>query len=156
VTERASRIEELTLSLQNAPVVREQHQKVSNKLREVATRIADVQQRVPPDANAGEFLKQVTQLASAENVAIKDFSPGQPQSKGSYAEMEVTLSGSGSFASICSFVDRLARLKRLSKVKNLTLSASDDPNNYPMTATLVIYFGLKGKDVQATEEGRRG
>jgi Tfp pilus assembly protein PilO len=156
VAERSARIEEITLSLRNAPVVREQHRKVSEKLHEVTTRIADVQRRVPPDANAGEFLKEVTQLASADHVAIKDFSPGKPQNKSGYAEMEVTLTGAGSFASICSFVDRLAKLQRLSKVKNLTLSAGDDSSNYPMTATLVIYFGLQGKDVQSAQEGRRG
>jgi hypothetical protein len=70
--------------------------------------------------------------------------------------MEVTLKGTGSFASICSFVDRLAKLRRLSKVKNLTLSAGDDSNNYPMTATLVIYFGLQGKDSQSAQGGHRG
>jgi hypothetical protein len=68
--------------------------------------------------------------------------------------MEVTLKGQGSFASICSFVDQLARLKRLSKVKNLTLSASDSPSEYPMTATLVIYFALQGKDAPSPQEGR--
>jgi len=156
VAERFARIEELTLSLQNAPVVRQQHRKVSEKLREVTTRIADVQRRVPPDANAGEFLKELTQLASAEQLAIKNFYPEKPQNKSGYAEMEVTLHGAGSFASICSFVDRLGKLKRLSKVKNLTLSAPDTSDDYPMTATLVIYFALQGRDVETAREGRRG
>lgn len=156
VAERSARIEELTLSLRNGPVVREQHQKVSEKLLEVTTRIAEVRQRVPPDASSGEFLKEVTKLASAVQLAINDFSPGKPQNKNGYAEMEVTLKGTGSFASICSFVDRLAKLRRLSKVKNLTLSAGDDSNNYPMTATLVIYFGLQSKDSQSVQGGHRG
>jgi Tfp pilus assembly protein PilO len=156
IADRATRIEELTLSLQNAPVVREHHRKVSEKLQEVTTRIAEVQRRVPPAADAGEFLKEVTQLASAERLAIKDFNPEQPQNRVGYSEMEVTLRGTGSFASICSFVDRLAKLNRLSKVKNLTLSAGDTPSGYPMTATLVIYFGLQGKDTPSGQEGRRG
>jgi Tfp pilus assembly protein PilO len=154
VADRSARIEELTLSLRNAPIVREQHRKVSERLEEVTTRIAEVQRRVPPDANAGEFLKEITQLAGAVQLAIKDFNPEKPQNKGGYAEMEVTLKGQGSFASICSFVDQLARLKRLSKVKNLTLSASDSPSEYPMTATLVIYFALQGKDAPSPQEGR--
>jgi Tfp pilus assembly protein PilO len=156
VEERSARVEELTLSMQNALVVREHHRKVSEKLHEVTTRIAEVQRRVPPDANAGEFLKEMTQLAIAQNLAIKDLRPEKPLAKNGYAEMEITLKGTGSFASICSFVDRLARLQRLSKVKNLTLSASDSASEYPMTATLVIYFALQGKDIHPAREERRG
>ena len=155
----SARIEELKLSVQNAPVMREQHRKVSEKLREVTTRIAEVQRRVPRDADAGEFLKEVTQLASAEQLAIKDFTPEKPENRNGYAEMQVTLKGAGSFASICTFVDRLAKLKRLSKVKDLTLSAEGDASEYPMTATLVIYFGLRGKEADSAkppQEDRRG
>ena len=60
------RIEEVLLSVQNAPIIREQHQKVSATLQEVTTRIAEVQRRVPREADAGSFLKEVTQIASAD------------------------------------------------------------------------------------------
>jgi Tfp pilus assembly protein PilO len=125
----------------------------------VTTRIAEVQRRVPRDADAGEFLKELTLLASAEQLAIKDFQPEKPENRNGYAEMQVTLKGSGSYASICAFVDRLAKLKRLSKVKDLSLSAGDGASDYPMTATLVIYFGLTGKEERPSkpaQENRRG
>jgi hypothetical protein len=56
-------------------------------------------------------------------------------------------------------VDRLSKLERLSKVKDLTLSAEGDASEYPMTATLVIYFGLRGKEAaeaKPPQEDRRG
>ena len=159
IADTSARIEELKLSVQNAPVMRNQHRKVSETLSDVKARIAEVQRRVPRDADAGAFLKELTELASAEQLAIKDFQPDKPQSRNGYAEMEVTLKGSGSYASICKFVDRLSKLKRLSKVKNLSLSAGGEANDYPMTATLVIYFGLKGKEAgpaKSAKEDRRG
>ena len=73
--------------------------------------------------------------------------------------MQVTLKGAGSYASICRFMDRLSKLKRLSKVKDLSLSAGGDTNEYPMTATLVIYFGLRGKEAEPAkppQEDRHG
>jgi Tfp pilus assembly protein PilO len=149
-------IEELLLSVQNAPIIREQHRKVSDTLRGVTTRIEEVQRRVPREADAGEFLKEITQIASAEQLAIKDFQPEKPSSRNGYAEMHVTLAGQGSFASICTFVDRLSKLTRLSKVKDLKLTGGDGQADYPMTATLVIYFGLRGKDANAAQENRRG
>jgi len=142
-TEIASRIEELRLSLQNAPLARQQHQNVSQKLHAVKTRITAIQRRVPREPNAGEFLKEVTQLAAAHHVTIKDFQPEKPEARSGYAEMQVTLKGSGSYASICTFLERLSNLTRLSKVKNLTLSATDSAEEYPMTATLLIFFGLQ-------------
>lgn len=159
VADTSARIEELKLSIENAPIMRVQHRKVTEKLNEVKTRIAEVQARVPRDADAGDFLKQVTQLASAEHLAINDFTPEKPEDRGGYAEMQITLKGVGTYASICSFVDRLSKLKRLSKVKDLTVSAEGDSSEYPMTATLVIFFGLSGKEagpVKSPQEDRRG
>jgi Tfp pilus assembly protein PilO len=149
------RINELALSVENSLLIREQHRKVSESLREVETRIAAVQRRVPRHADGGAFLRQVTNIADAEKLAIKDFHPETPAAKAGYAEMQVTLKGRGSYASICAFIDKLNKLTRLSKVKDLTLSASDDAADYPMTATLIIYFGLEAADANI-QESRRG
>ncbi len=156
ITETSARIDELLQSVRNGPVMRQQHRVVSEKLQEVTTRIANVQRRVPRDADAGSFLKEVTQLAGAGQLAIKDFRPEKPEAKTGYAEMQVTLKGQGSFGSICAFMDRLAKLTRLSKIKDLTLSVGENATEYPMTATLVIYFGLRGKDEASAQEGRSG
>jgi Tfp pilus assembly protein PilO len=155
IAKKILRIDELALSVQNAPLIREQHRKVSESLHEVEMRIAEVQRRVPRDADGGAFLKQVTEIADAEQLAIKDFQPERPTARAGYAEMQVTLKGHGSYASICAFIDELNKLKRLSKVKDLTLSATDDATEYPMTATLIIYFGLQATDAK-TQENRRG
>jgi Tfp pilus assembly protein PilO len=149
------RIDELALSVENAPLIRDQHRKVSESLEEVESRIAAVQRRVPRHADGGAFLRQVTNIADAERLSIKDFHPETPAAKAGYAEMQVTLKGRGSYASICAFIDKLNKLTRLSKVKDLTLSATDGAAEYPMTATLIIYFGLQAADAN-TQENRRG
>jgi Tfp pilus assembly protein PilO len=154
--ETSIRIEEIRLSAQNAPLLRERHRQVSDQLAAVERRIAAVHARVPTDADAGAFLKAVTQLASEEKLDIRDFQPEKPVAKTGYAEMEVKLNGAGSFHSICGFLDRLARLPRLAKVKSLTVSADDDSNKYPMTATLIIYFGISNTAGSQSKEVRRG
>jgi Tfp pilus assembly protein PilO len=152
----SARIDELMQSVQNASVIQEQHRVVSDKLEEVTTRIANVQRRVPQGPDAGEFLKQVTQLAGAEKLSIKDVHPEKAEARSGYAEMQVTLKGEGSFGSICVFMERLNKLARLSKIKDLTLSSEGDMTEYPMTATLVIYFGLRANDAESAQEGRSG
>jgi Tfp pilus assembly protein PilO len=156
IADTSARIDGLLESVHNGPVTREHHRLAAAKLREVTTRIANLQRRVPQEAEAGSFLKEVTQLATVGQLAIKDFHPEKPEVKAGYAEMQVTLKGQGSFGSICSFVDQLAKLTRLSKIKDLTLSVGDSATEYPMTATLVIYFGLRGNLEASAQEGHRG
>jgi Tfp pilus assembly protein PilO len=156
IAETSARIDDLLASVHNGPVTREHHRIAVEKLHEVTTRIANLQRRVPRDADAGAFLKEVTQLAGAGQLAIKDFHPEKPELKAGYGEMQVTLKGQGSFGSICAFIDRLTKLTRLSKIKDLTLSIGDSATEYPMTATLVIYFGLRGSEETSAQEGRSG
>ncbi len=95
-------------------------------------------------------------MPAQDQIAIKDFQPAQPMLKSGYAELAVTLKGQGSFAGICAFVDRLNKLKRLSKVKDLKVSATEDSTDYPMTATLLIYFALQKENAKPAQEDRRG
>src|SRR3954469_25139622 len=156
IAETSAQIEGLLASVHNGPVTREQHRIATEKLREVTTRIANLQRRVPQDAQDATFLKEVTELAAAGKLAIKDVHPEKPEAKTGYKEMQVTLKGQGSFGSICSFIDQLTKLTRLSKIKDLTLSIGENAGEYPMTATLVIYFGLRGNDEASAREGRSG
>ena len=100
-----------------------------------------------------EFMRM---LAGAGRLSIKDFHPEKPEVKAGFAEMQVTLKGQGSFGSICSFIDQLSKLTRLSKIKDLSVSVGESATEYPMTATLVIYFGVRGNDQALAREGRSG
>jgi Tfp pilus assembly protein PilO len=156
IFDTSTHIEEVMLSVENAPLIRTQHEKISRTLADVERRIENVQNRVPNDADAGQFLKEVTRIANEEQLSIRNFQPEKPADKTGYAEMEVTLKGEGSFESICRFFDRLNKLSRLSKLKALSVTATEGVSKYPMTATLIIYFGIKGTADSGPEGVRRG
>jgi Tfp pilus assembly protein PilO len=151
-----ARIEELSLSVENAVAIHEQHDKVSERLATIKERIATVKQRVPIEADSGKFLEEVSRIAGEEKLTIKNFEPGKATPKDGYTQMEVVLSGRGSYTSVCTFFDRLSSMSRLSKLQNLSLTASGGGSEYPVTATLIIYFGLRGKDVKMPPEVKRG
>ncbi|MEX2317156.1 MAG: type 4a pilus biogenesis protein PilO [Pirellulales bacterium] len=150
------KIEELSLSVENAVAIHDQHQKVSERLAAIKQQIATVQRRVPNEADSGKFLEEVSRIAGEEKLTIKNFEPGKATEKSGYSQMEVTLSARGSYRSICTFLDRLSSLTRLSKLQNLTLTTTGNATEYPMTATLVIYFALRGKDAKIPPEVKRG
>ena len=81
-----------------------------------------MQGRVPNDADAGQFLKEVTRIANEEKLAIRNFQPEKPAEQDRLCGDGSDAQGQGSFASICRFFDRLTKLSRLSKVKALTVT----------------------------------
>ena len=89
-------------------------------------------------------------------MSISDFQPGKSVEGDGFTAMEVVLSGRGSFASICTFFDRLSKVARLSKVKDLNVTVAEDNPKYPMKTTLVIYFGLTDKRAAAAKEASHG
>jgi Tfp pilus assembly protein PilO len=150
------KIQELALSVQNTQAIRKQHQIVSERLATAKESIATVRERVPQNMEAADFLDEVSRIAAEEEMSIKEYSNGKAVASTGYMQLEVNLSGRGSYASICSFIDRISKLKRLSKVQNLTLTASGSAAEYPLTATLIIYYGLHGADDTSAQEVKRG
>ena len=150
IHETLMRIDELELSRQNAESIRREHARLSNRLQDIEARYAALEQRVPPNAEAGSFLKHVSKIAREEHLDIRNFQPAQSVEGEGFAAMEVMLDGKGSFESICSFFARLAKIERLSKVKDLSVTVDPAANGYPMKATIVIYFGLKADGAEAS------
>jgi len=156
IAELAASIQELKLSVQNAPTIRRTHEQLTQRLDALRQGMAGLQQRVPLETDAGKFLKDITIIAEHETLEISNFQPDKPVIREGFTEMEVTLTGQGDFESICTFFDRLNKSSRLTKVKNLNISASSMAEKLPMSATLIIYFGLRGSDQAKSEEVQRG
>jgi len=143
------KIDELVLSGQNAEAIRRKHASLSNQLRDIEARYSALEQRVPLNAEAGGFLKHVSEIAREEELVISNFQPSQSVDGNGFTAMEVMLDGKGTFKSICSFFERLSKIQRLSKVKDLTVSVDPQAEEYPMKATIMIYYGLKGETAVA-------
>jgi len=156
ILDTTMKIDELTLSRSNADAIRKEHERLSGRLQEIEARYAALRRRVPPHADAGNFLKQVSEIASQEKLVISNFQPADSVERESYSMMEVLLEGRGSFASICSFFDRLAKIQRLSKVRHLSITVDEMEDTYPIQSTIVIYYGLKARGVAAAGEADRG
>mgnify|MGYP001224270304 CR=1 FL=1 len=153
VFEAQVQLDELAQSGRNADAIRREHARLSSRLEEIEGRYAALQRRVPIGAEAGAFLKDVSQIAQEEQLEIGNFQPANSVEGEGYMAMEVMLDGEGSFAAICSFFDRLSKIQRLSKVRRLSVKVDPHLETYPMQATIVIYFGLKAQRADAGQKG---
>lgn len=149
------RLDELTQTARNADAIRDEHHRLSSRLEKIEDRYATLRRRVPQNAEAGSFLKDVSEIAKEEKFEIDNFQPTGSTEETGYSAMEVLLEGQGSFGSICSFFDRLSKIQRLSKVRRLSILVDSraETGTYPIEATIVIYFGLKA---QRSAAGPRG
>lgn len=145
------KIDELAVSGENAVAIRREHARLSSHLQEIEARYSALEQRVPLNAEAGSFLRHVSEIAQEEKLVITNFQPAQSVQGDGYTAMEVMLDGRGSFKSICSFFERLSKIQRLSKVKDVTVSVDPQSDDYPMKATIVIYFGLQGDSLDGEQ-----
>ncbi len=144
------KIDELVVSGQNSGVIRRKHASLSNQLQDIKARYSALEARVPLNAEAGNFLKHVSEIAREEELVISNFQPFEPVDGNGFTAMEVMLDGKGSFKSICSFFERLSKIQRLSKVIDLAVSVDPQADEYPMKATIVIYYGLKDESAAAS------
>jgi Tfp pilus assembly protein PilO len=172
------RIDELTQSKRNSAVILREHRRLAERLRQIEKRYAALRRRVPNNVEAGSFLKVVSDIAREEQLSINNFQPAHSAVREGYAAMEVMLNGTGSFASMCSFFDRLSKIERLSKVKDVTITADGvprgavpmnlpklgargaavpdlKPDKYPLKATLIIYSGLQSEPAASAQKGTK-
>jgi len=156
IVETQMKIDELSVARQNSVTIRSKHDSLSDQLKDIQARYAALEERVPLNAEAGGFLKHVSEIAREEKLDISNFQPAQSMAGDGFMAMEVMLDGKGTFMSICSFFERLAKIQRLSKVKDVLVVADEKSDNYPLKATIVIYFGLQDDAPAPTKEVRRG
>ena len=147
--ERTTKLEKL---LSTADQVRTDHRRRRVSLTKVQLRAEALARRVTAQPREDEFLRQVATAAKSTGVSLKTFNPGPHQDKNGYSQMTIDLSGQGSYAGICGFLDDVDHLPRLSKVSQLTVSPSEAEESYPFTLTLVVYYNLKLAPVAALKE----
>ncbi len=150
--ERARHVQRL---IEDADDVFAEHERMSAAVDKFADRAASVRRRIPDDPNETEFLKTVTQAAKDTGLEIRDYRRGRVEAKERHWQLEITVSGAGTYESICRFLDRIEAMPRITKVKTLAITSSAQSEVYPADITFVLYFGLQQESAPA-KEARRG
>jgi Tfp pilus assembly protein PilO len=121
--------------------VRAEHDRLAKALSAIQDKAVSIQKRIPDESSEAEFLSQVAGAAGQVGLQIRDYRPGVTSVKPAYSQMEIQLSGQGTYKSLCRFLDRLASLPRLTHVVNLDVGAAQG-DEYPITVTLVVFFHM--------------
>ena len=143
-TERAHQeITEIQAALRKAPGVHREHADLSEQLREVDQRLGEIRRRVPRQAAESEFISELTALADEVGLVISNLTPSSPKSLGGYSQMEISITGSAGYESVCRFVHGVRQFTRLAKIVGLDVRTGAGGNRgYSVTITVAIYYDL--------------
>jgi Tfp pilus assembly protein PilO len=131
---------ELDSQMAESLKVRREHQQVKDELVRLRTQKSLLRQRITDGASEDEFLRQVSAAAETSRLQLREYRPGDAQRDGEYGSMTIHLDGEGTHASICKFLDELARLPRLCKVQRVQVSSSNQSMTYPVSLAVEIFF----------------
>jgi Tfp pilus assembly protein PilO len=146
---------ELDALLAESPKVARQHGQVRGKLDRLRAQKSLLRKRITDGPREDEFLRQVSSAAEAARLQLREYRPGAAEQHGSYGSMTIHLDGEGTYASICRFLDELARLARLCKVQHVQVASSNQSTTYPVSLVVEIFYASGGRaESQEIPDGR--
>jgi Tfp pilus assembly protein PilO len=97
-----------------------------------------------------EFLSWVNAQSEEVGLMVRDFRPSGRESQPDYDGQCITLSGHGSFDSICLFLDQLRQCPRMNRVTTIEIVPRDSERTmYQLTLGVVVYtFNPKDQKTQ--------
>lgn len=145
------RIEALEVLLRDHAQVHAQHRRLTGKLQGLNSQIETIRRRVPSTPMEADFLSTASTIAEEERVAIQDFRRESTLEYEDYSEATVVIRGTGSYASLCRFLDRIGKLERVSTVRKMSLKSGVRDSGYPFEVTYALQFRMQtGGDDDAT------
>ena len=136
------RIAQLSLLLKQAPAIQKEHRRLKEELDALAESIQVVRERLPQDLGEDSFSQELRQVAAKVGVAEIELDWSPPDITPHHAQASANLTGFGSFASICRFLDEVRQIPRITEIAQLKLDSDQNSSEHPFQITLVLYYGL--------------
>ena len=131
--------------LENSGEIRTAHANFKDSLAKIRDRAEALRERIPDRPCETEFLEQMNEAANQEGLEIRDYVRGEVTVKDTHSHLDVRVSCAGSYTQICRFLDRLARLPRISTIEKATITPDVAQERYPADLTLRLYYGAQDR-----------
>ena len=131
--------------LERSDVIRLEHDKLTRSLNEIRDRMEEVRQRLPDDSQEGEFLQSISEAAGSEGLRIQEYRRGVETEMETHNQLEIRLSGEGTYQPLVGFLDRLAQIERISTIHSLKITRHVDREVCMFEIVMHLYYGFKSK-----------
>jgi len=123
---------------------------LGRKIDELQKAIAFFESKLPQEKEVDKILKEVWQLAEANQLQTKTVKPAKSERGASYSEQPIEMSLSGDFNGFYSFLLQLEKLPRITRLTKMNLQKINEHDGQ-MSAqlTLSIFFEPDGASASA-------
>ena len=129
------------------------HRDLRLRAVELNSQISTIRNRIPVSPLEETFLSNTNNIAKEEQLAIGNFRRDKTKSFPDYSEVDVVISGHGTYASICRFLYRVSQLERLSTVRQLSIESDSANPEYPFEVIYSLQFGMQTEVKPDQKEG---
>jgi len=143
-----NRAKQLDQLLATSETAKQRHQSLRQELDDLEQQAATMRQRLPHDLQKEQFESSVRKAASQAGLQFEQATWNTPNSISSHSLAEVSISGTGSFAGICRFLDEINQLTRITKISRLQLASDSESQHYPFQVTFVLVYGIQSNDTK--------
>lgn len=109
----------------------------------LSRRLEELTSLIPDSPDESRFLVQLAELASTSKLAIENFRPGPAEDSHNVKRIRVLLTGAGTYECVCTFLDGLHALPRLTHVSRLKIAPQNEADLYPVEMELSIFFAAE-------------
>jgi len=140
ITAAAREANQLQLFLDRTEIIVSRESDLRGQLSVSRAQLSELQDRVPRTPRAGEFLRQLDELAKQKDLTILDYQPGQTIDHVTHSETQIEMAGKGNYGRLCRFLDGLLHLPRMCRIRTMRIQSVSDGDEYPIDLSLSIYF----------------
>ena len=114
---------------------------LNHKIEELKQAITFFESKLPQEKEVDSILKEVWQMAEANNLSTKTVKTLKSERNANYSEQPIQMSLSGDFNGFYAYLLQLEKLQRLTRVSDMTLQKISDRNGEMQAQiTLSIFF----------------
>ncbi len=138
----ATRAELVKAKLNESQTIRQQHGKTEKELRDLLASVKEVNRRAPDQPREGEFLGDISRLATNHGVQINDFRRGTVSEAQTYSSVSIHITGEATHHGLCELLEEVSQLPRLASLTRLRVSPGTSANSYPIELQYSLYYGM--------------
>jgi Tfp pilus assembly protein PilO len=147
----ASRIDQLSLLLSESAAVQHENHKLQLELNALAAVVAEIRNRLPYDLRQEEFTADLSRVAEATGLRLEELHWTNPAVTPNYAQAQIDVDCSGSFDSICRFLDDVSQLARITDVAQLKMESNEDSPIHSLKVSFVLYYDVDPRESDKNE-----
>jgi len=109
--------------------------------KEIGTRISEIEARLPSTKEIDNVVRQISDLAVQSGLSAPTLASGKPIEAGTYWEQPLTVTTSGTFNGYYTFLQKLERMPRITRIPDFALRRNSKVNGeVSIEFTLSIFF----------------